>query len=176
VHFADGGTGPARHLAVQHAAVDEVGAAALDGLVPLEIKAGTVADPLGSPVVWALRAGARAAVGWDGDDAALRARLSLAVSTCDDFFDRLEVVAARASGDDVFALMRLARERKTTDGPSRPWHIEVWRWRLDGERSLIAGRVCLLRGNNGRPPVVELHPAWATLAPVEGVYHLEGWP
>ena len=176
VRFADGGTAAARRLGLRHAGADEVGAAALDGLVPLEIKAGSVADPLGSPVLWALRVGPRAAVGWDGDDPALRARLSFVVSTFDDFFDRLEVVAARASGDDVLALMRLSRERKTTDGPSLPWHVEVWRWRLDGERSLIAGRVCLLRGSDGKPPVVELHPAWATLTPIEGVYTLEGWP
>ncbi len=176
VQFSDGGAAVTRRLGLHHAAAEAVGAAALDGLVPLEIKAGTVDDPLGSPVVWALRVGSRAAVGWDGDDAGLRSRLQLAVASFDDFFDRLEVVAARASGDDVFALMRLSRERKTTDGPSLPWHVEVWRWRLDGERSLIAGRVCLLRGSDGKPPALELHPAWATLTPVDGVYTLEGWP
>jgi len=161
---------------VQLATVDELGAAAVDGLVPLRVGDGTVDDPLGSPVVWALRVVARAAVGWDGDDAALHSRIQAAADLLDDFFDRKEALAAHAAGDDVLSLMRLTRERHTTDGPNRPWHVEVWRWRLDGDRSLIAGRVCLLRGSDGKPPVVELRPVWANLAPVAGVYHLEGFP
>jgi len=166
----------ARSLRVQAPAHDGVGAAAVDGLVPLRVQDGTVDDPLGSPVVWALRVGGRAAVGWDGDDAVLRTRIQTAADALDDFFDVKQVVAVRQVGDDVLTLMRLARERKTTDGPNRPWHVEVWRWRLDGERSLIAGRVCLLRGADGKPPAVETRPTWANLQPVDGVYRLEGFP
>ncbi len=176
VCYADGGAGTARRFSVQLATVDDIGVAAVDGLVPLRVGEGTVDDPLGSPVIWALRVGARAAIGWDGDDATLRTRTQTAAEALDDFFDRKEVVAARQAGDDVLSLMRLLRERHTTDGPNRPWHIEVWRWRLDGDRALIAGRVCLLRGTDGKLPEIILQPAWANLAPVEGVYHLEGFP
>ena len=176
VRFGDAAGAVAKRLSVRAAANDELGAAALDGLVPLEIANGAVDDPLASPVVWAMRSGARAAVGWDGDDASLHSRIQAAADQLDDFFDRKEVVAAHQAGDDVVSLMRLLRTRKTTDGPSLPWHVEVWRWRLDGDRSLIAGRVCLLRGNDGKPPVVEPRPAWANLAPVDGVYALEGFP
>ncbi len=176
VRFGDVAEAGAKRLRVHAAANDELGAAALDGLVPLRIADGTVDDPLASPVVWAMRVGAQAAVGWGGDDVALRPRIQAAADQLDDFFDRKEVVAARQAGDDVLSLMRLARERHTTDGPSRPWHVEVWRWRLDGERSLIAGRVCLLRGTDGKPPELVLRATWANLAPVDGVYVLEGFP
>jgi hypothetical protein len=176
VRFGDAADAGSKHLRVRAAANDELGAAALDGLVPLRIADGTVDDPLASPVVWAMRVGGQAAVGWDGDDAALRQRIQTAADQLDDFFDRKEVVAARLAGDDVLSLMRLARERHTTDGPNRPWHVEVWRWRLDGDRSLIAGRVCLLRGTDGKAPGIVLRSTWANLAPVDGVYVLEGFP
>jgi len=176
VRFGDAAAGAPKRFAVQLATVDEIGAAALDGLVSLRVGKGTVDDPLGSPVAWALRVGTQAAVGWDGDDPALRTRIQTAADQLDDFFDRKEVVAARLAGDDVLSLMRLARERHTTDGPNRPWHVEVWRWRLDGERALIAGRVCLLRGMDGKPPEIVLRATWANLAPVDGVYNLEGFP
>ncbi len=176
VRFGDAAAAPLRRFAIQLATVDEIGAAALDGLVPLAVGNGTMADPLASPVIFALRVGDRAAVGWPADDGALRVRIQTAADQLDDFFDRTEAVAVRQVGDDVLALMRLARVRATTDGPSLPWHIEVWRWRLDGDRALIAGRVCLLRGTEGGPPAVELRPAWHNLAPVDGVYHLEGFP
>ena len=92
------GAETARRLELRSATpMDELGAAALDGLVPLRIARGVVDDPLGSPVVWAARSGARAAVGWEGDDPELRARLQTAVAQLDDFFDRKEVLAAALS-------------------------------------------------------------------------------
>lgn len=158
----------------------ELGAAAIDGLVPLEVTSTdglyTVGAPLGSAVIWAALHDSVAIVGWPADDAALSARITAQVPNLDDFFDRKEVLATRQVGDDVLSLMRLTRVDRTTDGPHKPWHVEVWRWRLDGERSLIAGRVCLLRGRSGTPPEVRTAPAWCTLQPVDGVLTLEGWP
>lgn len=176
---ANGSDAQRQHIVVSGGA-DELGAAAWDGLVPLEVRADdagfAVATPLGSTVLWAARRGERAALGWPADDSALTARITALLPAIDDFFDGKEALAARQEGDDVFSLMRLTRIARTTDGPNRPWHIEVWRWRLDGDRALIAGRVALLRGRSGAPPAVQLMPAWATVQAVDGRTTLEGWP
>lgn len=179
VAFAVGEGDIARRLTVRGGA-GELGAAAIDGLVPLEVTGTdgvyTVGAPLGSAVIWAALHDSVAVVGWPSDDVELTRRITAQVPNLDDFFDRKEVLATRQIGDDVFSLMRLTRLDRTTDGPHKPWHVEVWRWRLDGERSLIAGRVCLLRGRSGKPPEVRTTPAWCEVQPVDGVLTLEGWP
>lgn len=179
VAFGSGDGDAAQRLTVRGGA-GELGAATIDGLVPLEVTAKDgvymVGAPLGSAVIWAALHDAVAVVGWPVDDAALTARITAQVPNLDDFFDRKEVLATRQIGDDVLSLMRLVRTAHTTDGANKPWHVEVWRWRLDGERSLIAGRVCLLRGRSGKPPEVRTAPAWCDVKPVDGALTLEGWP
>jgi hypothetical protein len=179
VAFSTGEGDVAQRLTV-HGGAGELGAAAIDGLVPLDVTGTdgvyTVGAPLGSAVQWAALREHVAVVGWPADDVELTKRIAAQLPNLDDFFDRKEVLATRQSGDDVLSLMRLTRTAHTTDGPNKPWHIEVWRWRLDGERSLIAGRVCLLRGRSGTPPEVRTTPAWCDVKPVDGVLTLEGWP
>lgn len=175
---AEGTTG--RGAAVRVAAgADELGAALRDGLVPLPVRAGDglfrLPAPAGAEMLWAARRDGVAAVGWPAGDDALLARIRDQLPGLDDFFEGRQAVAAHRAGDDVLSLMLLTREARTTDGANKPWHVEAWRWRLDGDRALLAGRVCLLRGRTGPPPAVRIMPAWAAQRAAAELA-LEGWP
>lgn len=182
---AEAGTAGQQRVAVAGGA-DELGAVVRDGLVPLAVEAVTpgvfaCAPAFGAPVVWAARRGGQVRVGWPGDDPALRARIQALVPALNEFFDRRDVVAAwQAPGTaDVYTLMDLERTRPTTDGPHHPWHAEVWRWRLDGDRALLAGRALLLLqrlGAGDHPPSVATIAGWDAAQPTGGVLRLEGWP
>lgn len=164
---------------------DELGAATRIGLVPLKVRAGPgwsfAVDPtLGSPVFWAARRGAQVGASWPGDDPALRERISALLPKLNEYFDGRTALAAwqEKSSQDVFSLMLLERKAKTTNGDRRQWHVEVWRWRLDGDRAILGGRVALLRGELGpgaSPPTVAVVPGWDSALATAGVVSLEGW-
>lgn len=180
VAFAATDTSTARGASVRVAAgADELGAALLDGLVPLEARARdglfVFAAPAGAEMLWAARRAGTVAVGWPAGDDALLARIRAQLPNLDDFFEGKQALSARMAGDDALSLMLLTREARTTDGPNKPWHVEVWRWRLDGDRALLAGRVSLLRGRSGDPPEVRPIAAWAQQRAAADVT-LEGWP
>ena len=197
-------TGPTVTIA---GGADELGAAALEGLVPLGISAQTtpkttnnahpagsqtlehssirafIIDPtLGSPLLLAARRQDHLAVSWPAEsDPALSQRLTDLLRDLNDFFDERNLLGvwAKPGTDEIFSLMLLRRIGATTDGPNKPWHLEVWRWRLDpGGRGLTSARVMLLRGVSrpGMPaPTVSLQPTWFTAAPPAGSLNLEGW-
>jgi hypothetical protein len=166
---------------------DELGAAARDGLAALTTTKAAdgsfqVDSPLGTALILAARRGANVVVSWPGptqvaageDD--LTRRMATAVTEAKDYFDdrRLVGVWRPEGGDEVFTLVLLVRRAPGTNGPRQPWHVDVWRWRLDpdGARMLLAGRVTLLRGLAGKveePPAVARSMAlWATVA-IDGV-------
>jgi hypothetical protein len=177
---------PAATLAVTIAGgADELGAVAREGLVPLGVKASASAfivdSPLGSPVLWAARRGEHIAASWPGDDAALRERITALLPELNDFFEERKAIAAwqPAGTPDAYALMRLIRRGATTDGPKHPWHLEVWRWRLDADgRGLVAARAALLRGliaPGATMPAVHVQPGWDGTSARDGTILLEGW-
>lgn len=180
------GAVPANALEVKLAGgADELGAVARAGLVPLAVRRGagwsfSVDAPLGSPVFWAARRGGHVGASWPGDDPALRARISALLPKLNEYFDGRSALAVwqDTAAQDVFSLMLLERKAKTTNGDRRQWHVEVWRWRLDGDRAILGGRAALLRGELGPgevPPTVAVVPGWDSAVVTAGVLSLEGW-
>jgi hypothetical protein len=166
----------------------EMGAAARDGRAALTVAKAAdgsfhVDSPLGTALILAARRGVTVIVSWPGatpggaaDDEALTRRMDAALTEAKDYFDdrRLIGVWRPGGGDDVFTLLRLVRRAPGTNGPNQPWHVDVWRWRLDpdGARMLLSSRVTLLRGLAGKieePPAVARSTALWAAAAVDGV-------
>ena len=116
-------------------------------------------DPwLGSTPYVAVQTGLAISVGWEGDTPELRQRLDKALPDIRDFYDEKQVIAVRAipgtgSGTaQVDSLVRLVRRGPGTDGPRKPWHVEIWRWTVDDsdpQHLLFCARGTLLRGLYG---------------------------
>ena len=112
-------------------------------------------DPLlGSAPYVAVQSGTRIAVGWDADDTELHRRLATGIEDIRDFYDSKELIAVRAipGTAQVDSVVRLVRRGPSTDGPRKPWHVEIWRWVVDDgdpTRLLFSARGTLLRGLYG---------------------------
>lgn len=129
-------------------------------------------DPLlGSRAYIAARTAAGVRVGWPTDTSAehaqVEAQVTGAIPAIRDYFEdkRLLAVHRRDEPDQVDSLMLLVRTGAGTDGAHRPWHVEIWRWRLDPDdpkHLLLAARVCLLRGRDAEDgvPAVQVDPGW----------------
>lgn len=153
--------GPTR-LRLVNGTADEIGLASADSLAPLTATAvdgvWTIDPLLGSQAYVAVRRGVAVAVGWPGTDAALQAQIAAGVPEIRDYYEDKRLLAVRRLDDSsrVDSLMLLVRTGAGTDGPHKPWHVEVWRWRLDPDdanRLLLSARVCLARGREGVPIV-----------------------
>ena len=164
-----------RHVALASGTADEVALVTRDNLAPVSArKAGnawTIEPLLGvAPYVAVIR-GPAIAVGWQGDEPALRARIAAALPDIRDYYEDKRLIAVRPVGADadsplVDALMLLVRRGPGTDGPRNPWHVEVWRWRCDADdrtRLLLSARGALARGlyrTDAELPTVTADPAW----------------
>jgi hypothetical protein len=74
----------------------------------------------------------------------------------------------------VYALVMASRAGRTTFDAeqSQPWRLEIWRWRLDGDKAMVAGRGYFFRGileKGAAPPPVALDPALWNLEIREGM-------
>lgn len=156
---------------------DEIGLVTHDSLAPLVVTPSVFGvwgcEPLHSSAVYvAVVRGPHIAVGWSGDDPALRARISQAVPDIRDYYEEKRVIAVRENPvlaprpPQVDSLMLLIRRGPGTDGPRNPWHVEVWRWTCDSQdptRFLLSARAVLARGlfhKEAELPQVTAEPAW----------------
>ena len=110
----------------------------------------TLPPLLGEKVFLALEASGNLNVGWPEQraqdvDPRVRAHLSLVR----DFFDERRLLGTfcpDVSGD-IWSLLLLERRGDTSlPGAEKPWRLEVWRWKSDGERLMFAARGMLFRG------------------------------
>ncbi len=109
---------------------------------------------LGAIPYVAVQTGLAISVGWEGDTPELHQRLDKALPDIRDFFDDKHIIAVRAipGTSQIDSLVRLARRGPSTDGPRKPWHVEIWRWIADDsdpEHVLFCARGTLLRGLYG---------------------------
>jgi hypothetical protein len=122
-------------------------------------------SPFGAGLFLAERTDSAIRVGWPAAaDAELRARIEKLFGEVRDFFDRFRLLGVQADGEDVYALVMASRAGKTTlpAGLSQPWRLEIWRWKLDGDQAMAAGRGYFFRGiveQGSEPPPVALDPA-----------------
>jgi len=96
-------------------------------------------------------------------DTGLTARMSQALGDARDFFDSKQLLGIQRAGDNVYTLLMLARLAHTTleQDASQPWRLEIWRWKDNGDRLMVAGRGYFYRGITRKsegPPRVELIP------------------
>ena len=106
-----------------------------------------------SNVFLAVRSERGIRVGWPADrDSNLVARVGKALGDVDDFFDSRELRGVHRVGDDVYTLLLLSREGRTTLNAARsqPWRVEIWRWKDTGEKLMVAGRGYFFRGIIGK--------------------------
>ena len=164
----DHAAGPTR-LRLATGTADELGLASVDSLAPLtatvEEGSWTIDPLLGSQAYVAVRRGDAIAVGWSGEDPAAHAQIAAGVPEIRDYYEDKRLIAVRRIDDStrVDSLMLLVRTGEGTDGPHKPWHVEVWRWRLDPDdagRLLLSARVCLARGRDGLPTVTADSTLW----------------
>jgi hypothetical protein len=108
-------------------------------------------------------------VGWPANgDTGLVARVGQSLANDEDFFDSKKLLGVCRIGDDVYSLLMLSRKRRTTlkEDESQPWRLEIWRWKDNGERMMVACRGFFFRGiiaKQEEPPTVVLSPEiWAT--------------
>ena len=149
----------------------EVAALTRGGLMRLEArptgKDGEFLMPstLGDEVFLGLKDAAGIAVGWPGGgEAAALVRMSGALQDVKDFFDgrKLLGVWRDAASRQFYTLLMLTRQGATSleAASSRPWRLEVWRWKeSEDQRLMLAGRAFLFRGilpPNAPPPPVRL--------------------
>jgi len=106
-------------------------------------------------------------------DTGLTARVEQSLSLAQDFFDSQKLLGVQRCGDDVYTLLMLSRKTSTTldQHESQPWRLEIWRWKDNGERLMIAGRGYFFRGiiaKNAAPPNIVLLPSESPPEPKEG--------
>jgi hypothetical protein len=132
-------------------------------------------SPLGAKVFAATRAHGVIRVGWPAAaDAELRARIEKLYGEVRDFFDQFRVLGVQVDGEDVYSLVMASRTGRTTlhAEQSQPWRLEIWRWKLDGDNAMVAGRGYFFRGileKGAEPPPVTLDPALWNLELREGM-------
>jgi hypothetical protein len=132
-------------------------------------------SPLGAKVFAATRVNGVIRVGWPvAADAELRARIEKRFGEVRDFFDQFRVLGVQADGEDVYALVMASRTGRTTlhAEQSQPWRLEIWRWKLDGDNAMVAGRGYFFRGileKGAEPPSITLDPALWNLEFREGM-------
>ena len=137
----------------------------------------------GGDAVVALRAAERIRVGWRGAcDAAVTARIVRGLADLKDFFDGRELLACAADPADAtvcHTLLLLHRKGATTLAAkaSRPWRLEVWRWRLGGDDDISAARRAVLfrgiRAAKAPLPRVVLDAGLAETGQLTGEVRLE---
>ncbi len=93
----------------------------------------------------------------------LSAKVRQALKDSRDFFDDKQLLGLQRQGDDVYSLLMLSRQAHTTldQEASQPWRLEIWRWKDNGDRLMLAGRGCFFRGiipKAAPPPAVVLLP------------------
>ena len=124
---------------------------------------------LGAHLFPGVMAGESIRVGWPGPaEPAATAQVKESLNDARDFFDRRDLIAVYVDTDagDIYSLMMLTREGKTTLDASRsqPWRCAIWRWkRSDDGRMLIAGSGYLFRGISEPrrpPPKVTIESDW----------------
>jgi len=96
-------------------------------------------------------------------DTGLTARVEQALNDARDFFDSKQLLGLQRREDDIYALLMLSRRAQTSmdQEASQPWRLEIWRWKDNGDRLMIAGRGYFFRGiirKSEVPPVVVLLP------------------
>ena len=157
-HDEIGARDPTRVRIVGPSAIAAVGMVTRDTLAPLDVvREGDLwrSEPLlGSSPYVAIQTVDAVRVGWDGDEPDLHQRLTKGLAEIRDYYDEKQLIAVRAipGTSQVDSLMRLVRRGPGTDGPRKPWHVEVWRWVVDdGDPSqlLFSARGTLLRGLYG---------------------------
>lgn len=128
-----------------------------------------LAGLLTSHLFLAVRTPSRITVGWPAPaDTGLVTRIEQGLGNAEDFFDARTLLGVHRSGDDVYSLLMLSRRKSTTleAAESQPWRLEIWRWKDNGERLMVAGRGFFFRGilaKDEQPPPVSLSAAiWAT--------------
>jgi hypothetical protein len=135
-----------------------------------------LAAPVEPPAFVAARVGDAVTVSWPADGDATVAKLAAqAVTDAQDFMDSRRLLGVWAEGDDqVYGLLQLYRAGGEVDDPGKkPWRLEIWRWRREGERLLWAGRAYFYRGlaaNEGALPRVERSQAWWTQSAKDGTW------
>jgi hypothetical protein len=161
------------------AAQAEVVAVTLGALARMETKpagegAYALAAPVEPPGFVAARVGDAVTVSWPADGDATVAKLAAqAVADAQDFMDSRKLLGAFAEGEEqVYGLLLLYRAGGEVDDPGKkPWRLEVWRWRREGDRLLWAGRAWFYRGlaaNEAALPRVERSQAWWTQTTKDG--------
>jgi len=129
--------------------------------------------PITNPFT-AFRTGSEIEVDWPANaDTGLTARVKQALGNAQDFFDSQELLGVQRDGTDIYSLLMLFRKGPTTleQADSQPWRLEVWRWKDNGDRLMIAGRGYFFRGiipKTASPPAVVLLPEVRTSEPKGG--------
>ncbi len=134
--------------------------------LPGEGPSWTLPAPVAAPLVIACPAGDGWYVAWPPPgDAHLAQLLADAVANAQDFLDHRQLLGTWSQGpDQLYGLLMLMRVGPTTmAGPDRPWRLELWRWKREGDHLLWAARAYLARGlasNVGALPPVHLETSW----------------
>ncbi len=107
--------------------------------------------PLGAPLFMAIQRGDTLTAAWKSEaEPDVIAVVTQAVSDARDFFDRKMVMGVRRDGDQVYALVMLARVGHTTldAKASQPWRLEIWRFKMEPEsrKVMLAARNWFFRG------------------------------
>jgi hypothetical protein len=97
----------------------------------------------------------------------LTARVEQALGLARDFFDSQKLLGVQRCGDDIYTLLMLTRKAITTldQADSQPWRLEIWRWKDNGDRLMIAGRGYFFRGiipKTASPPPIVIVPIIST--------------
>lgn len=157
-HNAEATRDPARIRIAGAAKIEAIGMVTRDTLAPLDVvREGDLwrSEALfGSSPYVAIQTVDAVHVGWDGDEPDLHQRLTKGLAEIRDYYDEKQLIAVRAipGTSQVDSLMRLVRRGPGTDGPRKPWHVEVWRWVVDDSdpsHLLFSARGALLRGLYG---------------------------
>lgn len=184
----EGTRDPARIQIHTERTIMAVGLVTRDTLAPLDtVREGSLWRSealLGSPPYVAIQSSNDVIVGWEGDDAALHQHLAKGLEDIRDYYDEKQLIAVRAipGTSQVDSLMCLVRRGPGTDGPRKPWHVEVWRWVIDdGDPShlLFCARGTLLRGLYGTDaelPQVHVETKLWPQHLVESTLHIGGTP
>jgi hypothetical protein len=137
-------------------------------------------QPIEPPAFVGARSDQEIRVSWPPDaDAATTKLAQTAVYEAQDFLDGRKLLGVWAEGEDqLYALVLLRRVGPTTmEGPDKPWRVEVWRWKREGERLLWANRAYFFRGlaaNEQGLPTVTLDRSWWTQSSDGGALKVGG--
>ncbi|MFZ4394308.1 MAG: hypothetical protein ACOYOU_01625 [Kiritimatiellia bacterium] len=127
---------------------------------------GLVLPALSTPAVFAaVHNGGEYRVGWPAQsDPALTEKIEKTLADVNDFFDSYKILGSWQDGDEIYSLQMMHRKGPTSlpGEKSQPWRLEIWRWKEQEGKRMLAGRGYFFRGilnKTSEPPPVKLDPA-----------------